>query len=212
MRTRLAQFSSLLLLLAGTVFLSGCIGFGGAGSEPTRFYVLRFDEATAPGGLDFQGLAVGIRRVEVPEYLSIARIAVARGEAQVEYSDFHRWAEGLDLGVGRLLYAHLEQLGADAELVPYMRRERLVAEVSVSIVRFEATTEGVVLLEANWGISIPGGDLLGTGTTRASEPATWTSSDYSEMVTAMSTVTHQLGADIAAELAQLQDSGTLRAE
>lgn len=186
MKTIVRRYLFLFLSLALAIVLSGCIGLGGGGTEtPVRFYVLRA-EAAAPSDAVLGGMQIGINRVEIPDYLGSSRLVTATGTTRVQFADYHRWAENLDVAIARVVYAHLDAAGAEADVMPFGRDDNLTAFLGITIHRFEAREGGNVVLEAAWRLRDQAGELLHRGDFADSRNAVWSSSDYSEMVETMS--------------------------
>ena len=95
----LPPFLSILLLAACNVVPS-------AQSDSTRFYVLSSPPlpVTAPAS---SGLRLGLRSVDVAEYLRNRSIIVRQGPNELVPDDYNRWAESLDSGIMRILRTSL---------------------------------------------------------------------------------------------------------
>ncbi len=96
------------LLASIALFLAGCSLLPTPSPDPTRHYVL-----TGPAPLSADTplgrgtLKVGIRSVRVAPYLDGKAMIVRRGDNEIDYRDYVRWAEPLSVGVGRMLSARL---------------------------------------------------------------------------------------------------------
>lgn len=150
-----------LCLLPVVLALAGCLNLKPV-VDSTRFFVLA--PVAAPGvdppapGLNF---AVGLARVEIPDYLQPRRMAVRQGNSEIHYLEHLQWGERLDKGLQRSLGASLAALGGPATAVPSAwRRSEVRAEVYVSVQRFECDAQGRATLEARWRITSPGAENL----------------------------------------------------
>jgi uncharacterized lipoprotein YmbA len=142
--------------------VSGCLNFKPA-IDTTRFYVLMPLVAPTPGGAACdQALAVGISRIDLPEYLQQKRIVFRKGQSQIQYCESSHWAERLDKGIQRVLGANIASLlGSTNVVLSAWRRSEVQAEVYVSVQRFESDEQGWVVLEAQWRITNPGAEETG---------------------------------------------------
>jgi uncharacterized lipoprotein YmbA len=146
------------LALSGLA-LTGCLNLKRV-TDPARFYVLSAVPAETPDTAGSHGdLAVGLGQVDLPAYLLDRRIALRQGANQIDYSEYHQWAERLDKGLQRVLGANLSSLlSSDRVVLSAWQRGEVRAEVFVSVQRFECDERGRVVLEARWRIASPGGE------------------------------------------------------
>ena len=152
------------LALSGLA-LTGCLNLKRV-TDPARFYVLSAVPAGTPDAAGSHGdLAVGLGQVDLPAYLLDRRIALRQGANQIDYSEYHQWAERLDKGLQRVLGANLSSLlSSDRVMLSAWQRGQVRAEVYLSVQRFECDERGQVVLEARWRIASPGGEeTLRTG-------------------------------------------------
>ena len=154
---KLAQW--LCILTANSLVLSGCSGLMPV-VDRTRFYILT-PLPSPPAGVPVSGkaLAIGIGRVDLPDYLLSKQIAVRKGNGEIQYAETLHWAERLDKGIQRVLGANLAWATGSTNLVlSAWRRNQVRAEVYVAIQRFETDDNGEVTLEARWRITSPGAE------------------------------------------------------
>lgn len=106
--------------VAGALMLSGCQVLPEPQPDPTRFFVLNAPEPPAISqDPQEDGLVIGLHGIELSAYLRNTRsMLVARGQNELVYRDFDRWAEPLDAGLGRVvretLLAHERITNVDA--------------------------------------------------------------------------------------------------
>ena len=158
-----------LALIVGALSLPGCLSFQPP-EDRTRYYILAPlatpAQAPAPvvagagaGPGTPAGWAVGIGRIELPEYLQRKQIAVRRGEHEILYFEGVYWAERPDRAIQRVLGDDLALLlGSHHAVLSSWRRNEVKAEVYVTVQRFESDEQGRVVLEARWRITHPGGE------------------------------------------------------
>jgi uncharacterized lipoprotein YmbA len=126
-----------VLLLA----LAGCSLLPAPQPDTTRYYVLAAPAAPAaepaPGAV-----RLGLRPVELPDYLRHKSLAVRRGQHEIGYAADARWAEPLDAGLARVLR---ERLAAQARVAPHpfpALAERDY-DVTVRVLAADGTSGGV---------------------------------------------------------------------
>ena len=134
--------------------LSACVNLKPA-VDPTRFYVLSVEPAKAPlAGSATLSLPVFVSPIETPAYLDNPRLVLRRQSNELEYLEFHQWAEPLRDGLTRCLREHLAAwLGANR--VPPLGRRQPAGdslEVQSSVSQFEAKPSGEVVLMVRWRI------------------------------------------------------------
>ena len=102
-------FRCLIPTIAGWA-MAGCSLWPEAQTDPTRFYVLSTGAAapTAQSGAP----TVQLRSVELASYLRARPVIVRRGNNEIEFREFARWGEPLELGIGRVLREELLARGA----------------------------------------------------------------------------------------------------
>lgn len=196
-----------LILPLSLLALTGCFGLG-RGEPPQRHYVLgegkQPAEAASPGPAgDVTGIALGLRRPRLAEYLESPFMVIRRGVNQIEFSEFHRWGETLEQGINRTVAGYLatkEPVGR-VEFAPWPPRTNLDYVIQLHVLRFEglvpddaAVTEGEVLVQATWEIlRAADGVVLTRGTTEYREGG-WKLEDYDSLVSLL-----QVGLSVLAE-------------
>jgi uncharacterized lipoprotein YmbA len=135
-------------LAAGLSLAGGCISvpIPPAEKDPTRYYVL------GGGGAPMVALAadapaVHLRPVEVASYLRAKPVVVRRGDHEIEFREFARWGESLDLGVGRVLREELAARGVRAGAAASGRA------LTVRVLACEGAADGAVIFRAVWELT-----------------------------------------------------------
>lgn len=108
MKTLLSGKGNLIAIVLTLVGLTGCSVVPAPTADLTRFYVLsnpRTDAAEISQSSD--GLQIGLKRVEVSPYLDKGSLVVRRGNNELVYNDFARWAEPIGEGVSRIVRSRL---------------------------------------------------------------------------------------------------------
>lgn len=139
-RRRFLRFPCALL---GLLLLAGCSVIPEAQPDPTRHYVLT-ERGLGEGVVREQitGLRVGLKAVTLPAYLNKGSLVVRRGDNEVDYRDYARWAEPLAAGISRVLAAQLLTSPAVERVLvqPFPFDHERDCDIAVSIVRCEGVT------------------------------------------------------------------------
>jgi hypothetical protein len=140
-----------IFILVALFLLSACAGT----SEPSRFYIL-----STPPNLDSEkiskSLASGIRLavgpVKLSSYLKRPQMLTKTSENRISLAEFDRWAEPLAENVTEVLAENLSILlsSNDVVLYPWNRVIPIDYQVSVELVKFEASFDGKSYLVARW--------------------------------------------------------------
>lgn len=202
------------LLLIGSLALvaGGCFKLART-SPPVERYVLGGAQLTradsTPGTAN--GLAIGLRRLDLAPYLSTLAIVVRRADNEIVTTGFHRWAESPSAGLNRAVsgYLALAQGIRSVDVAPWPVRSEHDYIVQLHVLRFEGVTtatgagEGSAQFLARWEIIHPSdGALAARGATdfRASD---WAIDDYAGLVTRLDRGLVELAQDLVACLGRL---------
>lgn len=77
-------------------------------ADATRYFVLTTPQSQH--GVDDFGsgsLRIGLNRIEVSSYLEKGSVVVRRGDNELVYNDYARWAEPIGLGISRIVRTRL---------------------------------------------------------------------------------------------------------
>ena len=157
MNTRPIQF--LLLLVGGLVMagVSGCSLLPEAQSDPTKYYVLSTEQAGATGQTGAP--IVHLRDVELASYLRGRPLVVRRGDNEIEFREFSRWGEPLELGIARVLRDELVARGAASTVRGAGGRRDFSGHdytLNVRVLACEGATNGGVVFRAVWEVATTG--------------------------------------------------------
>lgn len=200
------------ILLSLLVGLTGC--FSLSREQPSqKHYVLGGSPPAAPAAPaeDLTGLAIGLRQLQLAEYLETPLIVVRQGSHQIHFSEFSRWGEDLGGGVSRAIAGYLSA-GArfrGVDVVPWSPLAQHDYLIQVQLLRFEGLAsesgggEGEAVLLATWQIIGPrDGGVLSRGTTDYRAPG-WVVGDYDDLVTRLDSGLQELSGDLVASLEEL---------
>jgi uncharacterized lipoprotein YmbA len=205
---KLAGLASAVLALAVTAGLAGCSVFPKPQTDPTRFYVLTGPAipavaASMPAGT----LRVGLQTVRTAPYLDGKSMIVRRGDNEIDYRDFARWAEPLSTGVGRMLGAQLLASGQVGRVYPYPFPLEVTRDVDVtlSILRCEGMVKADGTAAASFACIVEVTDARSDGAVRMrrvfNAPETvWTEGDYSALARQLSDAIALLSVEVLAAL------------
>ena len=146
--TRLPR-AVILLLLCGSVFLSGC-----ATSKKTDFYQLEEGPNASLTGVE-KGAVIGVGPVQLPEYLNRPQIVTRSSQHRLNVSEFNRWVEPLSDSIGRLLVVDLSNnLNSNRVYrVPRNNRDQaLDLRVAIDFSRLDGELGKDIFLEARWTV------------------------------------------------------------
>jgi uncharacterized lipoprotein YmbA len=190
------------------LIVSGCVDLKPV-TDATRYFVLTPLAGSKPTTAAPSGLrAVGIGRVEIPDYLQSKRIALRKRPSEIQYLESLQWAERLDKGIQRSLAANLGGLlGSTNVALSAWRRSDVQAEVHVSVLRFESDAQGQAVLDARWRITNPGSEITWrTGVSSIIRPGPGLGENPDGAVATLSEAVGDLSREIAEALRALPAS------
>ena len=154
MKTNFNTKSIQALVLISAIIICGC-----AHSPDPRFYLIL---SKTPVTVAFANPAVpmiGLRPIELASYLNRPQIVMRKGEREIVYSQFDRWAEPLETQVSTYITDSLagKLNGFRIRSFPWRDADVPLMEVSITILNLEGTEDGSVNLRANWQITLGSG-------------------------------------------------------
>lgn len=212
------------LRLLAVILLSGLSGCSLSRDTPQlRQYVLgaamsASSAVSAAEASEVPGLVVGVRRLQLADYLAQPGIVTRRGANEVIVSEFHRWGEDLDEGITRVAARRLAATSqvAVADVAPWPTRTPHDYLLQIRVSRFEgaAATSGMAgaaQMVADWDIIEPrGGAVLARGHTSYHETG-WTVGDYDGLVMLLDRGLVEMAGEIASCVADVAAAGTTTA-
>lgn len=199
---------SVLGSLAAVFWLAGLAGCSiplpQAEADPTRYYVLSSSSIPVAGAVSAPGPTIHLRQVELANYVRVRPMIVRRSDNEIQFREFARWGEPLELGIGRVLREELLARGAaGAVLSPGLRAANVNYdfELTVRVLACEGEAGGAVKFRAVWelaGASAPNtlvarGDFHGPA-------ATWDGKNEASLAARLSEAVVALAAEIAGAL------------
>lgn len=154
-----AKFCLGLLVVTGGLLLSSCSLVPQAQPDPTRFFVLSAMMSSPPQAPASKAPVVHLRQVELASYIKAKPIIVRRGDHEIEFREFARWGEPLELGIGRVLREDLVGRGAaGAVLTAGVRATEVDPDFTlvVRVLACEGGANGAVHFRAVWELATTG--------------------------------------------------------
>lgn len=208
--------TSVSLAILGCVLLTQAACFKlGRDTPVLRQYVLPSGgvRAAAAAPQRVGGTIIGVRRIDLADYLASPAIVIRRGARQIVTSEFHRWGEDPGQGINRALAAHLAatpSVGA-VDVAPWAPRTPHDYLLQLHVTRFEgvadeAATTGDAQLLVSWEIITPqDGDVVARGKSDFRQGG-WLVGDYGALVTLLDDLLNSLSRDVVACIARLPAS------
>lgn len=156
------------------------------------------------------GLRIGLRRVQLAEYLDSPLIVVRHGAHRIHYSEFNRWGGSLGNNIDRAVATYLKglaPLGA-VDVAPWATNARHDVLIQIHMLHLEGVApadpmdaDGEAHVQASWQIINPqtGAELV-RGTTDH-EVDGWTVGDYEQLVDLLDAGLWELSQDLVEALA-----------
>lgn len=195
-----------LLLIVLSLALTAC-----GQSKPTNYYLLK-STAASVAAESMPRTTLGIVGVNLPGYLDRAGIVLLdENGTLINVPQFNKWAESLDEGAARLLRRSLTPVLLRQGITVLASEDTRVAAaygVIVDIVRLEATTGGIIALEARWTLIDPGANrILGRGSFAGGEkismPEIGSREMFNAVVAGESRLLERFGTDLGRRIAAL---------
>jgi len=196
-----------LLFLTGALLLSaGCVDLKPQ-NDPTRYFILpgimgNSDKITRTQNR--ATLNIGLKRIEIPNYLNSPLIMTRRGDNEIVYSEFNRWGNDLERSLGDAITKDLVGKVSNARLstAPWPDGVDFDHTINIRFQRFDGDDDGNTTLLAQWEIASPGSNTAPIrGETRATDQ--WDGRDYADLVAALSRTLEALGNDLALAIESL---------
>jgi len=134
--------------------LHGCISV--TNSQTPRFYTLRAiadDQISKKFNISSQ-VIIGIGPVEIPEYLNRPHMVTQNKDRTLNFAQFDRWGESLDLSFKRLIHEDLSAMigGVTLQMFPWSFAIPVKYQVVVSVMQLESVLDKDLFFVAQWSI------------------------------------------------------------
>ena len=193
------------LALPGFLLFTAC-SFVQPQSDPTRFYLLSANPAAPAAMPAGKAPVVHLRQVELASYIKAKPVIVRRGDNEIEFREYARWGESLDLGIARVLREDLVARGAAGAVLAAGLRAADVdfdRELTVRVLACEGGADGAVYFRAVWELATVGATPVVTAHGDFS-PADlkWDAKNEATLAAQLSAAVAGLSREIAAALSE----------
>jgi len=207
MREKSIIYFTVIICVASTLFLGGCISV--SGSPNSRFYMLKaINESQASQRLDISSDAIiAIGPVKIPEYLNRPQIVTQDKNGMLNFAQFDRWGETLDVGMARVIIQDLRVMlpGANLEMFPYNFAIPVKYQVIMEVVQLNCELDKDLFLAVQWSvIDVKTNKMLFVKRSEFHQPID--PHNYSGLVQTLSAGCASLSSDIAEATASLVKS------
>jgi len=134
--------------------LSGCLSI--PNSQSPRFYALTSvngDQVSKKINIA-PNMIIGIGPVKIPEYLDRPQIVTSTKEKTLQFAQFDRWGESLDLGVERLVREDMTAMLPSAKFTLYPWNPSLAVkyQVSIEVIQLDSEFDRDMFLAVQWTV------------------------------------------------------------
>ena len=138
------------------LILSGCILYPIPNSPTPRFYALSaVNETQVSKKINIApDVIIGIGPVKIPEYLDRPQMVTKNKEKMLQFAQFDRWGESLDLGLARLIREDLTVMlpGAKLTLYPWNPSIAVKYQVIVEVVQLDSELDKDMFFVVQWTV------------------------------------------------------------
>ena len=195
MNTR-SKFYLIIIALFLLIIINGC------GSSASSFYMLTPVNNYQPAEQNVDnGISIGISTIEFPDYLRRPQIVTYKKNNEVYFDEFNRWAESLQDNFTNVLLENLSYMIPTNNIYMFMwpEDETKIMQIIIKIDQFGLVADSKVVLNARWSIS-PDNNKIFLTTKKANYQENISSTDYNQIVAAMSKLTSDFSKDIASAI------------
>lgn len=196
--------SALVAIGASMLFCCGCQLIPEPRPDPTRYYTLAIPEGETSLGKGI--LRVGLRVVDLAPHLKKGVMAVRKGEYEIVFNDYARWAEPLDQSLTRAIKTRLQtsQKVNWVAMPPFSLEQERDFDVTVYVARCEGAAQGVLSyarVSATIEVAKPGAETKTIVRKFFSAPdLAWDGRDYASLAAALGTSVGLLAGEVEAAL------------
>jgi uncharacterized protein len=200
-----------LIAIGFALVLGGCTTFSPQ-PDPSRFFTLssqsQGEDSTEKRPIRAPAISLGIGPVNLPAYLDRQEIVTRIAQNQVRLSEYDRWAEPLEEGVGRVVSQNVASILRAERITsyPWPPDRKPLYQVELEVLRFETNNAQEAQVAARWTLRHTGKkDLVRYRDTRLSRPIHERSTAGS--VAALSEVLADLSRQIAQAIEEMDGAG-----
>jgi len=162
---------------------------------------LGVDPVVAETGVE-SDISIGLSRVVLADYLKRSNLIVRESDYKLGVSNSNRWAGSLEDELNTAIAINLGKVAKTKKVFvePVPPGMELAYYVSVRVVAFDGTKDGVATLRAWWGVYDSSRQLVAHDVFSAHEQAKPSSDPYEGIVAAQSRLVEKLCKEIGASL------------
>ena len=191
-------------LLSVALILCGCRVLPEPGEDPTRFYTLSAQDVASESPPP-EAWTLGIEEIDIAEYLRTRAMAVREGETSIAFREFHRWAEPLEDGIGRVVAEDIRALaGVHVATAPFAgaRTRELTLLLRILACEGRALPGGSpsIRFVADWELishARRGEEVIARRRFVSDGAVPWDGADHAQLAAALSKAVGELGVEIA---------------
>lgn len=186
-----------LTMVLSFLFLVGCTRT----SPPTTLYTLGVDPVVDDAGAE-SDISIGVDRVVIADYLKRTNLLVRETDYKLNVSNSNRWAGSLEDELNTAIAINLGKAAHTKKVFvePVPAGMELNYYVSVRIMAFDGSQDGVATLRAWWGVYDTSRQLIAHDVFSAHEQAPADIDAYEGIVAAQSKLVEELCKEIGASL------------
>ena len=199
-------------IISLSLILIGCVSI--PNSPTPRFYAL----STVDGKNEIKkintvsDLIIGVGPVKIPEYQDRPQIVTITKEKTLQFAQFDRWGESLDVGVVRLIREDLTAMLPKAKLILYPWNPLIPVkyQVTVEVVQLDSELNGDMFFVVQWMIiDLPNSKTVMIKRSEFRQPII--PQNYAGMAQTLSTACASLSGQIAEAFEKLQEKKNIPA-
>jgi len=150
-----SSYQAFIILFFSAFILYGCMSV--PDSPTPRFYMLRAVTADAVSQkFSFPAhIIIGLGPVKIPGYINRPQIVTLGKDKTLNFAQFDRWGESLDLALERVISEDLINLlpaGTVIEMFPWNLAVTVRYQIIVGIVKLESQLDKDLSITAQWSI------------------------------------------------------------
>jgi len=202
------NFQSFLILVSMAFFfvLSGCISIPNSPTPRYYAFVPVHENQVSKKVIIAPGIIIGIGPVKIPEYQDRPQIVTITQDHMLQFAQFDRWGESLDLGLANLIREDMTLMlpAAKLTLYPWNPSVAVKYQVAIEVVQLDSQFNKGLFLAVQWMII----DVQTSKTMiikRSEFHRSINPPNYSGLAQTLSTACASLSSQIAEALGKLKD-------
>lgn len=204
MSKRVHFYCTVIVCLSAICLLTGCVSV--SNSPAARFYKLRaIEEREVVQKYNIPSdVIIGIGPVKIPEYLNRPQIVTVDEKGMLNFAQFERWGELLDLAIARTLDENLGVIleGENIQMYPWNVLMPVQYQVILDVIKLNSRLDKELVLAVQWSVmDLKNKNMAFTKRSVITPPIL--PQNYSGLTAALSSACATLSIEIAEELSAL---------